>query len=93
VTKEEFEAQLASSGFTGIETKELSPRPANEEHAHAWRVRGLVLDGEFVVVRSGKRVAYRPGEIFDVPGGVAHSEEIGRAGARIVVGRQDEQRG
>ncbi len=45
----EFEAQLDSDGYTHIETKALDPRPSNTEHAHDYAIRGLVLDGIFIV--------------------------------------------
>ena len=44
-----FEAKLAAAGYTQIETKALDPRPANTEHAHDHDIRGLVLDGIFIV--------------------------------------------
>jgi quercetin dioxygenase-like cupin family protein len=87
-TPDAFTADLASAGFTHIETRDLPPRPANERHAHAWRTRGLVLSGVFTLITDTGPTAYRAGEIFDVPAGVAHAEEIGAEGARILLGRQ-----
>ena len=84
----EFEKQLQSDGFTSIETKSYTPRPANDAHGHEFSVRGLVLEGTFTVVRDEKPVTYRPGQVFDVAAGVAHSEEIGPEGARVLVGRK-----
>ena len=51
----EFEAQLDSDGYTHIETKALDPRPSNTEHAHDYAIRGLVLDGIFIVRQNGQR--------------------------------------
>ena len=84
----EFEAELKSAGFTEIESKTLDPRPANTGHAHDYDIRGLVLSGIFIVNDGGKPVTYRAGEIFDVPAGRSHTEEIGAEGAKIVVGRK-----
>ena len=84
----EFEAELKSAGYTEIESKTLDPRPANTGHAHDYDIRGLVLSGIFIVNDGGKPVTYRAGEIFDVPAGRSHTEEIGAEGARIVVGRK-----
>jgi quercetin dioxygenase-like cupin family protein len=83
-----FEAELRSAGYTQIETKRLDPRPANTQHAHDYDIRGLVLDGIFIVVRHEQAITYRIGEVFAVPAGVKHSEEIGPGGARILVGRK-----
>ena len=83
-----FEAELRSAGYTGIETKALDPRPANDGHVHDYDIRGLVIDGIFIVTQDDKPVTYRAGEIFAVPAGKSHTEEIGPQGARVVVGRK-----
>ncbi len=83
-----FEAELKSAGYTDIETKTLEPRPANSGHAHDYDIRGLVLDGTFIVIQDGESVPHRAGEIFAVPAGKSHQEEIGPQGARILVGRK-----
>lgn len=88
MTRIEFEAALAVDGFVEIETKALPPRPANGEHGHHYGVRGLVVDGVFIVIRNNSPVAFRRGDIFDVPEGHLHCEEIGPEGAVISVGRK-----
>ena len=50
----DFAAKLEAAGYTEIETKALEPRPANHGHAHDSSVRGLVLDGEFIVACEGE---------------------------------------
>ena len=84
----QFEANLKADGYTEIETKEHAPRPANGEHGHHFSVRGLVLDGTFIVTQGGREVAYRTGDVFAVPEGELHCEEIGPQGTRILVGRK-----
>ena len=86
--EEEFAAQLRSDGYSDIEAKTVAPRPANEGHGHAYAVRGLVLAGAFTVIQDGKPTTYRPGEVFAVPSGRVHSEEVGAEGAQILVGRK-----
>jgi len=86
--KNEFDAQLRADGYTEIETKTLAPRPANEGHGHPYAVRGLVLAGAFTVIQDTKSTTYRPGEAFAVAAGIAHSEEVRREGAQILVGRK-----
>ena len=83
-----FELELKASGYTQIEAKALDPRPTNTEHAHHYDIRGLVVDGTFIVWQNNKPVNYRAGQVFAVPAGTAHSEEIGLGGARILVGRK-----
>ena len=83
-----FEAELKSKGFVEIESKALDPRPVNHGHTHDYDIRGLVIDGVFIVNQGEKPVTYRAGEIFNVPAGRSHTEEIGAEGARILVGRK-----
>jgi quercetin dioxygenase-like cupin family protein len=86
--KDTFERELEASGYTQIEAKAIDPRPANTEHGHDYGIRGLVVDGIFIVIRNGIPTTFRSGQVFDVPAGVAHCEEIGEGGARIIVGRK-----
>ena len=86
--KDEFDAQLRADGYTEIETKSLSLRPANEGHGHPFAVRGLVLAGAFTVIQDGKSTTYLPGQVFTVAAGDAHSEEVGVDGTQILVGRK-----
>lgn len=83
-----FEAELRSAGYTQIETKSLDPKPTNTQHAHDYDTRGLVLDGIFIVAQGDQPVLYRAGEVFAVPAGKRHAEEIGPPGAPILVGRK-----
>ena len=82
----EFDEALRRDGYTDIQTKTLAPRPANTDHGHGYAVRGLVLDGVFIVSQKGQATAYRPGDVFSVAAGCEHTEEIGPEGARILVG-------
>ncbi len=83
-----FEQQLKADGYTEIESKAHEPRPQNGEHGHHFSVRGLVLEGAFIVTQDNKPVTYGPGDVFSVAEGDLHCEEVGAAGARILVGRK-----
>ena len=83
-----FEATLKADGYTEIEVKSYDPHPPNGEHGHHFAIRGLVLDGVFIVIRDQQRVTYRTGESFAVPEGYPHGEEIGPEGARVLIGRK-----
>ena len=83
-----FEAELRSAGYTQIQTKSLDPKPTNTQHVHDYDIRGLVLDGIFIVVLDDRSDTYRAGEVFAVPAGKRHAEEIGPHGAQILVGRK-----
>ena len=83
-----FEASLKVDGYKEIEIKTYDPSPANGEHGHHFSVRGLVLNGAFTVIRGRTAVTYRTGDVFAVAEGCIHCEEIGSAGARVLVGRK-----
>ena len=83
-----FEAKLKTDGYTEIEIKTYDPHPPNGEHGHHFSVRGFVLEGAFIVIRDQKPVTYRTGEVFAVPEGCLHCEEIGPEGARVLIGRK-----
>jgi quercetin dioxygenase-like cupin family protein len=85
---EAFEQQMTADGFTEIETKDLPHRPQNEPHVHDSTVRGLVIEGAFIVRRDGIEMAYGAGEHFEVAKGIRHTEEIGPQGARVLIGRK-----
>ena len=83
-----FESELKSAGYVEIETKAIEPRPVNAAHAHDYDIKGLVLDGIFIVAQDNKPVTYRAGDVFFVVAGTNHTEEIGPQGAKILVGRK-----
>ena len=83
-----FEAELKSAGYTQIETKSLVPKPTNTQHVHDYDIRGLVLEGIFIVAQDDRPVTYSAGEVFAVPAGTRHTEEIGPHGANILFGRK-----
>ena len=83
-----FEAGLKADGYQEIETKSYPPKPANGEHGHHFSVRGLVLDGAFIVTQEGKPTTYRPGDVFAVEADRLHCEEVGPEGTRLLVGRK-----
>ena len=83
-----FERQLATDGYTEIETKFYEYRPENGEHGHHFSVRGIVLVGAFIVSQNSTAVSLGPGEIFAVTAGELHCEAVGPTGTRIFVGRK-----
>lgn len=83
-----FEAKLKADGYTEIERKRYEPRPANGEHGHHFSVRGLILDGQFIVTLEGVERTYRAGEVFAVEAGQMHFEAVGSDGVELLVGRK-----
>jgi quercetin dioxygenase-like cupin family protein len=84
---EHFETVLRRDGFD-VERRSLSPLTAVGEHAHAYDVRALVLNGEITLTVEGVEHAYREGDIFVLPAGHRHAETVGPAGVDYLVGRR-----
>lgn len=84
----EFQSQLKLDGFQEIAERSLEPRPANGDHGHEFSVRGLVVDGEFIITRDCAAKSYRAGDIFEVAADTLHNEAVGPEGARILTGRK-----
>jgi quercetin dioxygenase-like cupin family protein len=91
--RETFEAALRADGYDEVlnrrtEASQVEAGQIPPEHAHDFDVRILILEGEFVLVRSGEPRRYGPGEVFEVPAGVPHTERFGSSGAAYVAGRR-----
>lgn len=83
-----FVAELQSAGYTEIDSKTLDPRPANAGHAQITTSKDWCSMAVSSSTKDGNPVTYRAGEVFAVPAGKSHTEEIGPNGVRIVVGRK-----
>ncbi len=83
-----FEARLKADGYSEIERKRYEARPANGEHGHHFSVRGLILDGAFIVTLEGVERTHRPGDVFEVEAGRMHFEAVGSDGVELLVGKK-----
>ena len=83
----EFEQQLAGRGFGKPIPGTYEPHCFNDFHTHAFDVRGLITSGEMTLTMQGKATTYRPGDIFTMPVGVPHQENVGADGVEYVWGR------
>ncbi len=84
----DFQRQLETDGYSGVEAKHLGPRAPGDMHTHDTDIRGLIEAGSFIIHRAGKAEHHGPGEIFNVSAGDAHSEEITANGVDVVIGRR-----
>jgi quercetin dioxygenase-like cupin family protein len=82
-----FESELKRDGYE-VMTNTTPGAKVNPEHSHPFDVRAMVLKGDFSLTRDGKKVSYKPGEIFSMPRGCLHYESYGDAGAVILLGRK-----
>lgn len=67
---------------------EMTPGRVTPEHDHAWDIRGMVLEGRFTIDIGGSAETYGPGEVFEVPAGVVHSERHDPNGGLLLIGRR-----
>ena len=82
-----FESALRRDGFA-VDRRVLPPGTVVGEHAEAFDVRALVMNGEITLTFDGQEHAYREGDIFIMPAGRAHMETVGAAGVEYVVGHR-----
>jgi hypothetical protein len=68
-----FEAELSRGGCTQFETKVIEPRPANSAHTHDYIIRGLVLDGIFIVTEGDNHHLSRRRHLSGRGGTTAHT--------------------
>nr|WP_162851322.1 hypothetical protein [Panacagrimonas perspica] len=50
-------------------------------------MRGLITSGEMTLTMQGKATTFRSGEIFTMPVGVSHQENVGPNGVEYIWGR------
>jgi quercetin dioxygenase-like cupin family protein len=82
-----FEAELSEGGYEVV-TNTMPPNKLNDEHAHSFDARLLVVAGEMTVASNGERRTYRTGDTFSMTAGCVHSELAGAEGATYVAGRR-----
>ena len=86
--RDAFEARLKAEGYPEIRTNELPPNGHNPEHVHPFDVLAMVLEGEITLTVEGASRTYRPGSEFSMKAGCRHSEDVGAAGVKYLVGRR-----
>ena len=83
-----FEKLLKDEGYPEIDVSEKEPNGSFAEHAHHFDVAALVLDGEITIGVGGEARTYRAGDQFRMAAGCMHTEDVGPAGVRYLVGRR-----
>lgn len=84
-----FEQRLRATGYPEVRTNQMPPNCHNAEHAHAWDVHALVLEGDITITVDGNPHTYKAGEEFVMATGCKHTEQVGPQGVRYLVGRRD----
>lgn len=86
---DEFISGLKADGYDEIVHKDVPAGTWLAEHEHPWDARLLVLDGGLTVGIAGDSRTYRPGERFEVPRGLRHTERYdAERETRLVIGRR-----
>jgi len=83
----EFKQQLAERGFSTPIPGDYPANCFNDFHTHPFDVRGLITSGEMTLTMQGKAISFRPGEIFTMPVGVPHQENVGPDRVEYIGGR------
>ncbi len=83
-----FKQQLSESGYDDIAEKHGEAHARTSPHAHPFAVRGLVIEGEFILTQNGTAQPFLPGETFSLEANCEHSEASGAHGSVYLVGRK-----
>lgn len=88
MNQSEFEADLLREGYE-VFYGGLRAGMLNEEHAHDWDARVMVIGGEITITRAGQAQTFRVGDSCAVPAGERHIEQVGRQGVAFIAGRRN----
>ena len=84
-----FEQRVRADGYPEVRINQFPPNCHNAEHAHAWDVHLLILEGDITVTVGGKAKKYAAGDEFTMEAGCKHVEDVGPQGVKYMVGRRD----
>lgn len=86
LTREAFESDLRREGFD-ITHGGQKACFTEDQHAHDFDVRIMVLGGEITLTRDGKSTTFKPGDCCEIPEGCQHTTQVGPEGVAYVVGK------
>jgi quercetin dioxygenase-like cupin family protein len=88
MTKDDFLILAAQDAATELVLVTRPAHAALDRHVHPFDAKALVLRGELTIVVDGVETLYRPGDVFHLPAGCAHSERYGGAGVIYLAARR-----
>lgn len=74
-----------SNQITHLVLLEMDPGGFNPPHTHPGATMAYILSGELELTLPDRRIQAKPGEAFQVPPDIVHSERAGAAGSRVLV--------
>lgn len=83
-----FREHLSAGGYSVGEVSEMVAGKFNGTHTHEFSASLLILEGELSVTAQGKTTTCGAGDTFALEAGTPHTEQVGPAGARLLVGRR-----
>ncbi len=84
-----YEAEMLRAGFDEVLVRHWPPGYAMGEHAHAYAVKALVVQGDLWVKGARKLQRCAVGESFELDAGELHSEASGALGATFWVAKRE----
>ncbi len=83
----QFRDQLQEQGYGEPRSLDFEPNSVNDMHTHDFSAFVLVVSGAFTLVTEQGSATHRPGETCKLAAGTLHSEQMGDAGATILIGK------
>jgi quercetin dioxygenase-like cupin family protein len=87
MNQSEFEADLRREGYE-VFYSGMRAGMVNDEHAHDFDARVMVIGGEITITRGGTARTFRAGDSCAVPAGELHVEHVGPQGVAFIAGRR-----
>jgi quercetin dioxygenase-like cupin family protein len=84
----DFNAILRAEGFPEAIRRSLPAGQVAPDHAHDFDAKALILAGAFTVTKDGIATTHRPGDLFAVPAGYRHAEQVGPDGVEYLSARR-----
>ena len=84
----QFREQAQEQGYGEARSLDFEPNSVNDMHTHDFSAFVMVVSGEFTLVTEAGSATHLPGETCQLAAGTLHSEQIGEAGATILIGKK-----
>jgi quercetin dioxygenase-like cupin family protein len=78
------EAYITAGDKLMLSLVELEPHAVVEMHSHPHEQLGMLLDGELIFTIGDEQQQLKPGDMWRIPGGVAHRVVAGSSKARAL---------
>ena len=88
MTETDFRQALKLEGYPEPAQVQWAANSRNEDHAHDFTAKGLVLEGSVRISSADSEQICAPGDTFFMLAGTPHAEVVGPDGAKLLIGKR-----